>query len=88
MIAASLCVASLAVLLPQLTERTRQADFVEGFEAGTNVGGWSWFGDPTVPIEVLEASGGNPGRFLHATCAGLGFSIVSGRATISSARCK
>ena len=38
---------------------------------GENVGGWSYFGDPNNPVEVIEGSGGNPGAFLHATCNGL-----------------
>lgn len=45
--------------------------FVEGFQAGTNVGGWSFFGNPSNPIEVIEPAGGNPGAFLHSTCGGL-----------------
>ena len=49
----------------------RPTTFVEGFETGTNVGSWSFFGDPANPVEVIESSGGNPGAFLHSTCADL-----------------
>lgn len=49
----------------------RAASFTEGFETGTNVGNWSFFGDPSNGIEVIEPSGGNPGAFLHSTCDAL-----------------
>ena len=29
--------------------------FVEGFESGTNTGGWSFFGNPANSVEVIEA---------------------------------
>jgi hypothetical protein len=48
-------------------ERPRET-LVETFEAGTNVGRWSFFGNPDNPVEVIEPTGGNPGAFLHATC--------------------
>ncbi len=41
---------------------------LENFEDGLNQSGWSYFGSPGVPIEVIEATGGNPGRWLHSTC--------------------
>jgi hypothetical protein len=68
--------ASLIVLAllasPQTTARGPTIAFVEDFEDGANTGGWSFFGNPANPIEVIEPDGGNPGRFLHSTCAGLG----------------
>lgn len=41
---------------------------VETFDEGSNVGGWSFFGDPGNDIETIEPTGGHPGWFLHATC--------------------
>jgi hypothetical protein len=57
---------------PQVTARGPTIAFVEDFEDGANTGGWSFFGNPANPVEVIEPDGGNPGRFLHSTCAGLG----------------
>lgn len=68
---ASLIVLAL-LLSSQTTSRAPATSFVEDFEDGANTGGWSFFGDPANPIEVIELDGGNPGRFLHSTCAGLG----------------
>ncbi|UCE23787.1 MAG: hypothetical protein JSU74_10880 [Candidatus Zixiibacteriota bacterium] len=42
--------------------------FVETFDLHSNVGGWSFFGNPHNRIEVIEPKDGNPGAFLHATC--------------------
>jgi hypothetical protein len=36
--------------------------FVEGFDGGSNSGGWTYF----APDEVIESTGGNPGAHLHA----------------------
>ena len=63
---------ALFLLLVQNQAPASKITFVEGFEHGTNAGGWSYFGDPSNGIETVEASGGHPGRFLHATCSGLG----------------
>lgn len=46
--------------------------FVETFDKHSNVGGWSFFGNPHNRIEFIEAKGGNPGAFLHATCGKFG----------------
>ncbi len=40
-----------------------QQTFTETFDGGSNEGGWT-YGAPT---EVIEATGGNPGAFLHAS---------------------
>jgi hypothetical protein len=40
------------------------------FDEG-NFGGWSYFGDPANPIELIEGEGGNPGAWLHCTCDGI-----------------
>lgn len=53
--------------MPVVTEPT----FVETFDMHSNVGNWSFFGNPDNRIEVIEMDGGNPGAFLHATCSGL-----------------
>jgi len=42
--------------------------FVETFDKHSNVGGWSYFGNPDNRIEVFEPQDGNPGAFIHATC--------------------
>ena len=69
----TICAAALAALLgPQTPARASKLTFIEGFETGTNTGNWSFFGNPANPIEVIEPSGGHPGRFLHSTCTGLG----------------
>lgn len=68
---ASLIVLAL-LLSSQSQSRAPANSFVEDFEDGANTGGWSFFGDPENPIEVIEPDGGSPGRFLHSTCAGLG----------------
>ncbi|MDX2198257.1 MAG: hypothetical protein SF069_04700 [Phycisphaerae bacterium] len=57
-------VGAIALTVPFATAQT----VVENFEDGLNQSGWSYFGSPGVPIEVIEASGGNPGRWLHSTC--------------------
>ncbi|MGE3182840.1 MAG: hypothetical protein AB7N71_14510 [Phycisphaerae bacterium] len=54
-----------------MSARAGTSTFVNTFEKGINVGGWSYFGDPNNPVEVIEISGGNPGAFLHSTCTGL-----------------
>jgi hypothetical protein len=36
--------------------------FVESFDGGSNVGGWTYFS----PGETIETAGGNPGAYLHA----------------------
>jgi hypothetical protein len=59
----------LLVLLQTPAPETKLT-FVETFDR-TNVGRWSFFGNPSNPIEVREASGGNPGAYLHSTCGGL-----------------
>src|SRR5262245_6638437 len=66
---AGICV--LPALLP-LPAQASKKSFVEGFETGTNTGNWSFFGFLDNGIEVVEASGGHPGAFLHSTGAGLG----------------
>ena len=68
------CALLLAVLVSQAQSSapSGKATFIEDFETGTNTGIWSYFGDPANFVEVLEADGGNPDKFLHATCAGLG----------------
>jgi hypothetical protein len=63
--------ALLSLLSLQTPGLASKITLVEGFEKGTNTGNWSFFGDPANSVEQLESSGGNPGRFLHATCAGL-----------------
>jgi len=45
--------------------------FVETFNNYSNVGAWSFFGDPDNQVEIIELTGGNPGAFMHATCSGL-----------------
>jgi len=45
--------------------------FVEDLSDGEIEGGWSYFGNPDNPIEVIENAGGNPGAFVHSTCEGL-----------------
>jgi hypothetical protein len=57
-------------LLPQAAATHAKVTFVEAFDL-TNTGRWSFFGTPANPIEVREASGGNPGAYLHSTCGGL-----------------
>ena len=64
----TLSLAASAGPIPQGPRMT----FIEDFETGTNTGNWSFFGNPANPIEVIEASGGHPGAFLHSTCEGLG----------------
>jgi len=61
-----------AAVAPQQSAPARKITFVESFEGPENAGGWSFFGNPANPIEVIEPAGGHPGRFLHSTCAGLG----------------
>jgi hypothetical protein len=36
--------------------------FVETFDGGSNIGGWTYF----APVESLETTGGNPGAYLRA----------------------
>ena len=36
--------------------------FVETFDGGSNVGGWTYY----APVETIPASGGNPGAYLRA----------------------
>ncbi len=52
---------------PVISEPT----FVETFDKHSNIGGWSYFGNPDNRIEVYEPQDGNPGAFIHATCDGL-----------------
>ncbi|HEX6881802.1 MAG TPA: hypothetical protein VF530_00395 [Planctomycetota bacterium] len=66
-----LLVPLVLALVPQTAAAHTQVTFVEPFDV-TNTGNWSFFGNPANPIEVRESSGGNPGAFLHSTCAGLG----------------
>jgi len=61
---------ALVLALPQTPAPAPKLTFVEGFESGTRTGGWSFFGNPANPIEVIEPAGGSPGRFLHSTCSG------------------
>lgn len=66
-------IASLA-LMPSdavAAATTTEVVFVETFDHHSNVGNWSYFGDPDNRIEIIEKDGGNPGAFLHATCDGL-----------------
>lgn len=63
--------ALLAASLAAATAHAGSTTFVETFTGGSNKGGWSYFGDPENPVEVVESSGGNPGAWLHATCTGL-----------------
>jgi hypothetical protein len=49
--------AALLAAVPVLADT-----FVESFDGGSNVGGWT-FG---APFETIEADGGNPGAHLHA----------------------
>ena len=60
---------ALPAQIPQIAPD--RSVFVEGFGQGKNTGGWSFFGDPTNPVERIEESGGNPGAFWHSTCSGL-----------------
>lgn len=55
-----------------LSSAAGEPTFVETFDKGSNVGGWSFFGDPHNRIEVIEPQDGNPGAFLHATCGKFG----------------
>lgn len=66
MIAAALLVAALAA---QTGAPYRKIWFDQNFSHG-NEGGWSFFGAPGHPLEVVESAGGNPGPFLHTICAG------------------
>jgi hypothetical protein len=58
-----------AALAPQSTSPHRRLWLEQDFTHG-NGAGWSFFGAPGHPLEVIEASGGNPGAFLHTLCAG------------------
>lgn len=49
---------------------TGEPTFVETFDKRSNVGGWSYFGNPKNHIEVFEPHDGNPDAFIHATCEG------------------
>lgn len=51
-----------------LTVEPVQEMFVETFDKHSNVGGWSFFGNPDNTIEKWEGQGGNPGAYIHATC--------------------
>lgn len=62
---------ALVLVALQTPAPAAKITFVEGFESGTRIGGWSFFGNPANSVEVVEPAGGNPGRFLHATCSGL-----------------
>ena len=42
--------------------------FVETFDKRSNVGSWSFFGNPDNRVERWESQEGNPGAFIHATC--------------------
>lgn len=55
-----------ALLLPQA--QSPKLTFTEGFETGSNTGSWSFFGDPTLGLEVIETSGGHPDAFWHSLC--------------------
>lgn len=55
-----------------VTTSTGEPSFVETFDRGSNVGGWSFFGDPHNRIEIIEPKDGNPGAYLHATCGKFG----------------
>lgn len=55
-----------------LSSAVEEPSFVETFDQGSNVGGWSFFGDPHNRIEVIEPKDGNPGAYLHATCGQFG----------------
>ena len=48
----------------QLPEPT----FVETFDKRSNVGSWSFFGNPDNSVEKWESQDGNPGAFIHAQC--------------------
>lgn len=37
-------------------------EFIETFDGGSNIGGWTYF----APVESIEESGGNPGAYLRA----------------------
>lgn len=50
-----LCVAALATV-------SSADQFIETFDGGSNVGGWSYF----APVEFIADSGGNPGAYLRA----------------------
>lgn len=59
-----------AALAPQTVSTQRHVWIVEDFEHGRE-GGWSFFGAPGHPLEVVESTGGNPGAFVHTLCSGL-----------------
>ena len=40
--------------------------FVETFDKHSNVGNWSFFGNPQNHYEKIEPQGGNPGAFLYS----------------------
>jgi hypothetical protein len=50
----------LVALLGAVALPTAAETFTETFDAGSNVGGWSYF-----PQEQIESTGGNPGAYLH-----------------------
>ncbi len=54
----------------------------DDFEAGTNPSGWSF---NVVPPDVIESSGGNPGRWLHNNMVDSFAPIVTNDANIDSA---
>ena len=53
--------ASVFALVVGLSQAAGQTTFVEGFETGTNEGGWAY----GTGNEVIEDAGGNPGSYLH-----------------------
>lgn len=58
-----------ATLAPQTVSSQPPVSFVEDFQHGRE-GGWSFFGTPGHPFEVVENAGGNSGAFLHTLCSG------------------
>ena len=60
--------ALFVALLVSSSAQGPKLTFVEGFETGSNTGNWSFFGDPTTGLEVIDPSGGNPGSFWHSLC--------------------
>ncbi|UCD63059.1 MAG: hypothetical protein JSW34_09905 [Candidatus Zixiibacteriota bacterium] len=59
-----------SVIMDKSSTNLEEPTFVETFDKHSNVGGWSFFGNPDNRIEVYEPHDGNPGAFIHATCDG------------------
>ena len=70
------------ILASVILAGTASAQSIDNFDSGTNPNGWAWNGFSTT---VVEATGGNPGGWLHAANIQFAnFPILSSGATAAS----